>query len=116
MKNLTAAVLFSTLLFTTQVMAGAGHDHGHSHDQQTITSEEAVSRASEMVNKLAKAGKIDTTWASVASNNVEQKTFSHDPEWVVTFKNTKVSDVAKQSLYVFFSIDGQYIATNYTGK
>lgn len=114
MKNLTAAVLFSALLFTTPAMAGTGHDHGHA--QEAITSKEAVSRASEKVKNLAEAGKIDSTWAGIESSNVEQKTFGHDPEWVITFKNNKVSDVTKQTLYVFFSLGGQYIATNYTGK
>ena len=45
-----------------------------------------------------------------------QKTFSNEVEWVVTFKNDKVSDATKQTLYLFFTLDGSYIATNFTGQ
>jgi hypothetical protein len=116
MKNLITTFLFSSLIFATPVIAGSDHDHGHSHDQKAASSEIVLNQASKKVKELVDAGKIDASWAEVKSSEIKQKTFSHDPEWVVTFKNTKISDSSKQALYLFFHLNGRYIATNYTGK
>jgi hypothetical protein len=99
-------------------MAGGGHEHdsdgGHSHGP--ISNDNVINRALKKVKQMAHAGKIDATWSAVKTARAEQKTFSKGPEWVVTFKNDKVSDTAKQTLYLFFSLDGHYIAANYTGN
>ena len=116
MKNLAITLLFSSILFATPAMAGSGHDHGHGHEQKAASSEVVLSRASKKVKQLADAGKIDPSWAEVKSSNIEQKTFSKESEWVVTFKNNKISDSSKQTLYIFFSLAGHYIAANHTGQ
>ena len=119
MKNLVSTLLFlSALLFGMPIMAGGGHEHdsdgGHSHGP--ISNDNAINRALKKVKQMAHAGKIDSTWTTVKTARAEQKTYSKGPEWVVTFKNDKVSDTAKQTLYLFFSLDGHYIAANYTGN
>lgn len=118
MKNLATTVLLSSLLFGTPVMAGSGHSHdadgGHSHGP--ASSDSVTKKASQRINKLANAGKIDASWSGVKAARVEQKTYSKGPEWVITYKNDKVSDAAKQTLYMFFTLDGHYIAANYTGN
>ena len=118
MKNLAATLLLSSLLFGAPVMAGSGHDHGHghSHSQGSISSDEAVNRASKKVKQLVDTGKIDATWTGVNAASVEQKTYSKGPEWVITFKSDKLSDSSTQTLYLFFSLYGHYIAANYTGN
>ena len=73
-------------------------------------------KATEKVKSLAESGKIDKSWAGIKAVGATQKTFANESEWVVTFKNEKVSDVTKQTLYLFFTLDGSYIATNFTGK
>ena len=116
MRNLTTTVFLSSLLFTVPVFAGPGHDHGHGHSHEPVSSDEAGNRATQKVNQLVGTGKIDSSWSAVKVMKVEQKTYAHGPEWVVTFKNDKVSDASKQTLYLFFSLDGHYIAANYTGN
>lgn len=117
MRNISTVLLVSSLLFASPVMAGAGHDHGgggHSHGP--VSSEVVVKKATEKVKSLAESGKLDKSWAEVKASGATQKTFSHDPEWVVTFKNEKENDATKQTLYMFYTLDGSYIATNFTGK
>jgi hypothetical protein len=119
MKNLIAALFFlSSLFFGAPILAGSGHEHdsdgGHSHGP--ISSDSVINRASKKVNKMAAAGKIDAGWSGVKAASVEQKTYSKGPEWVIMFKNGKINDAAKQTLYLFFSLDGHYIAANYTGN
>lgn len=118
MKNLTTTllVLLSFLFLNTAVMAGAGHEHGHSHSQGPITKGEAENNALKKVRQLAETGKIDTSWSATKATSIEQKTFSKGTEWVITFRNDKISDSLKKNLYLFFSLDGQYIAANYTGN
>ena len=114
MKNLFATILLlSSILIISPVIAGAGHSHTHG----PVSSDEAINRASKKVNYLAKAGKIDTSWSKVKkAASVEKKTFSKGTEWVITFKNDRLSDSSKRTLYMFFSLDGHYIAANYTGN
>lgn len=116
MKNVSVVILLSSLFFVVPAMAGSGHSHGHSHAQEKITDKEAIGLATKKVRQLAAIGKIDKTWAGIDAISVEKKKFSHDHEWVITFKNKKVSDQSKQTLYLFYSLGGRYIATNYTGK
>lgn len=117
MQVRTAFLGLMLALSPVGVFAGAGHDHGSGgHAHAALTSDQAITKATEKVRQLASAGKIDASWATVAAAGAEQKAYSKGPEWVVTFKNDKVSDTAKQTLYVFFSLDGHYLAANYTGN
>lgn len=117
MRNVSTVLLVSSLLFASPVMAGAGHDHGSGgHSHGPISSEGVIKKATDQVKSLVESGKLDKSWADAKPSGATQKTFAHDPEWVVTFKNKKVSDVTKQTLYLFFTLDGAYIATNFTGN
>ena len=113
MKNLISTLLFLSFLTVTPAIAGTGHSHA---EEKPITTEQVTSLASENIERLIDAGKIDPSWKEVKVNSIEQKTFSHDPEWVVKYTNNKMSDASKQTLYMFFSIGGRYLATNYTGE
>lgn len=112
MKNLVAIILFTSLIFASPAMAGGNH----SHSTEPVSSEEAASKASGIVTQLADAQKIDLAWVGTKVETVEQKTYAKGPEWVVTFKNDKVKDAAKQTLYLFFALNGDYLGANYTGN
>jgi hypothetical protein len=117
MRNISTALLVSSLLFASPVMAGAGHDHGSGgHSHGPVSSEIVIQKATGKVKNMVELGKLDKSWADSKALNATQKTFSREPEWVVTFKNDKVSDAAKQTLYLFYTMDGQYIAANFTGQ
>ena len=118
MKYLISAPLIILMfLFGQTVLAGpgSGHSHGHGHHNEPITSEQAIKKATKHVKKLAKKGKIDPSWSSISAKSVEEKTFGHGPEWVITFENKSIEDPEKQTLYVFYTINGKYLASNFTG-
>jgi hypothetical protein len=75
-------------LFGQITLAGPGHDHDHHHGP--ITSEQAVTKATKHVQKLVKNGKLDSSWSGVISKSVEEKSYGHGPEWVVTFENKSI--------------------------
>jgi hypothetical protein len=101
-------------LFAFTAMAGSGHDHGHSH--APVNQETAASNATAIVSALVKKEKLEASWASITASTVEKKTFNGNPEWVVVFVNDKITDPAKQKLYIFLTSGGDYIAANYTGE
>ena len=116
MRKLTVIFAFCMGLFVTPAMAGPGHDHGHGHADGPVSAEVVSDKAMKKVAQLVKKGKIDASWSGVQPASIEQKTYAKGPEWVVTFNNEKVSDASKQTLYLFYSLDGHYIAANYTGQ
>lgn len=112
MKNIITAVLCSILFTASPAFAGAGHGHSHG----PITKEQAVDKAEKRLGRLAKTGKIDKSWSNKKTSSVEKKIYSGKEEWVITFNNPELPDKSKQTLYMFFKLDGHYLATNYTGK
>lgn len=111
MKNITTAFLLSLLFFVPAIaLAGAGHSHA------TISGTEAQIKAIQKVKQLIDSGKIDKTWATIKSSSITRKDYGHGLEWVITFKNDKVSDTLKQTLYLFYSQDGHYLAANFDGS
>lgn len=116
MKYLAITLLFSSLLYVMQsgpALAGAGHSHG---PQVPVSSEEVVDRATSTLAYLVDEKKVDASWAGKAVADVEQKTFSQGPEWVVIFKNNEIKDTSKRTLYMFFSLGGERLGANYTGE
>lgn len=112
------SLLLLMFIFGQTALAGpgGGHSHDHGHHHGPITSEQAVKKATKHVQKLVEKGKIDASWSGVASKSVEEKSYGHGPEWVVTFENKAIADPAKQTLYVFYTINGKYLASNFTGQ
>lgn len=109
-------IIFSLALglFSAVTFAGSDHDHGHSHNP--VTQSKAEDIAANRVSKLADNGKIDSSWKATKVAKSEKKKFGGETEWVITFKNDKISDPTKQTLYVFLTLGGEYLAANYTGE
>lgn len=110
------AIFFNLVLsiFPLVAVAGSGHDHGHSHKAVTQIQAEAV--AIKTVTALVDKGKIDNSWKSISIMKSEKKDFGGHLEWVISFMNKNISDPSKQTLFVFLTSGGEYIAANYTGE
>lgn len=123
MKNLLTGFLVASLFVFGSANAGSGHshdkdgghsNHGHSHGE--MSAEKAKMKATRTKQNLVGRGVIDQSWLSVKAAKAEKKSFSKGEEWVVSFKNDEITDKSKQVLYIFYSLNGHYIAANYTGK
>jgi len=114
MKNIITTLLFSSLLalFITPAIAGPGHSHSHG----PISKEQAIIKAEKRLGRQVKRGKVDKSWQGKKAASAELKTYNGKKEWLVMFSNPELSDKSKQTLYMFFKLDGHYLATNYTGK
>ena len=118
MRKISSALIVSSLLLASPAMAGTGHEHGPggSHSHGPITSEAAVKKAEKQVRTLIGKGKLDQSWADAKLVESRQKDFGKGPEWVVSIRNEKEKDASKQTLYVFYTQNGSYLASNFTGK
>lgn len=121
----TAMIAAMCAAFTWQgtALAGGNHSHdkdgGHSHHGHShgeVAPSRIASKASGKLFDLIKRGKIPASWENAELVSVEKKTFKKGDEWVASYKNPQISEGDKQVLYFFYSLDGHYIAVNYSGK
>ena len=105
-------------LSSVTAMAGSGHDHGHGHAHSPAPVDQATAKtnASKIVAAFVKRNELDKSWASIAASSVEKKLSNGNAKWVVVFVNKNITDTDKQKFYVFLTLGGDYVATNYTGK
>lgn len=116
MKEITSiATLVAALAFAPAVFASGGggcHFHGHAPVKESILT----GCANEQKDALISKGKIDASWKSgklEKSETVEGKSMK---EWKFTFKNPAEKDASKQTLYMFYTLTGNFIGANFNGK
>lgn len=75
----------------------------------------AATKARSVVETMIARNIVDTSWRGVPVTSTELQTQTAGKRWVVKFRNERVADRARQTLYVMFSEDGAYLAANHTG-
>lgn len=111
----TAAALLASLFTAPAALADKGsncHFHGSKPATEAVVSDCAQQRKAALV----KAGKLDASWQAVPQAKAELVDGKKGKEWKVSFNNPAAADAAKQTLYIFFSQPGNYIAANHTGQ
>jgi len=120
MKTFIKATLITAVLTCTTLYAGGSHshdaDHGHSHTQAEASKASIEKAALSELARLIQNNKIDQSWSNTPIEKMQKKQFHHNMEWVASFKNTKIQDKSKQTLYIFLSLYGKSTGANYTGK
>lgn len=116
MKKISAFLFVLFVLSSPVAFAGPGGGD-HSHEPASPISEgEALKTASGVVAEIVSKGKLDKSWGMVKPKKIIQKTFKKGAEWVVTFDNPKVENKEKKTLYVFLSLSGRYLGSNFSGN
>jgi hypothetical protein len=112
---LSAIALSTTLAAPLPALADAGsscHFHGSKPATEAVVGNCAVQQRDSFV----KNGKIDASWKDIQPASPEQVEGKKAKEWKVVFQNPAASDASKKTLYMFFSLPGNFIAANYTGQ
>jgi len=91
---------------------GDCHFHGSTPASQDTVSDCSMKRQQALVAN----GKIDKSWQAIKPASLEQVDGKRGKEWKVTFKDPAAADKAKDTLYMFFTAQGNFIAANFTGK
>lgn len=114
-KFASIATLAATLAFAPAAFAGAGgscHFHGNAPVKESILT----GCANDQKDALASKGKIDASWRAVKLDKAETVEGKSMKEWKFTFNNPAEKDAAKQTLYMFYTLTGNFIGANFTGK
>lgn len=116
MKTILAiSSLVATLAFAPQAMAGEGgscHFHGSKPATEAVVKDCANQRRA----ALLKGGKLDSSWSSAKQEALELIDGKKGKEWKVRYSNPAAADKTKQTLFMFFSHSGNFIAANFTGE
>lgn len=116
MKNIISlASLAAALSFAPAAFAGGGgscHFHGNSPAKETVV----VGCAKEQLAELVAKAKVESSWKSANLDKAETVQGKSMKEWKLTFKNPAASDANKKTLYMFYTLQGNFIAANFTGQ
>lgn len=97
--------------------AFAGGDGGcHFHGAKPATEATVLGCAAQRKESLVGSGKIDKAWQAIKHDKAEMVDGKKSKEWKVTFKDAAAKDKSKETLYMFFTLPGNFIAANFTGQ
>ena len=114
-STLIISALAAALLTTTSVQAGADANC-HFHGSKPATEATVIQCATQYKDKLVDSGKLDKSWQAVAQvDQIEQVAGKRNKEWKLRFKNPAAADKSKDTLYLFYTLSGNFIAANHVG-
>lgn len=115
-KFLMVTIMMATCLSVTDKASAAESSSCHFHGNTAATPDIVAGCAMQRKEILIKNGKIDKSWQLIQQDKLEQVDGKKGKEWLVKFKNPNLRDEAKETLYMFFTPTGNFIAANFTGK
>lgn len=112
------AVIVPLILMPTAVQVRASDHIEHTypnHSAVLIDIPGAQANAKGIIADLIDKKKLTQDWAEAEITSTDKKIYTGNTEWVVVFFNNQADDKDKQTLYIFLSLAGEYIAVNFTG-
>lgn len=116
MKQLILALASVAALGLPASVLAAEGGSCHFHGKKPAAEAAVVGCALQRKDALVASGKIETAWKTVQQDKVEQVDGKKGKEWKVSFKDPAAKDQARQTLYMFFTVPGNFIAANFTGQ
>lgn len=111
-----AFALAAGVLVTSPILAG-GKSSCHFHGSKPATEATILTCAEMHKSRLIEKGTIESSWLAIKHDSVQQVDAKEGKkEWRVVFKDAAAKDKTKETLYLFFSIPGNFLASNYSGK
>lgn len=117
MKSNHIASAFAAILFAS-TGAHAGADAScHFHGSKPAAEATVIQCATQYKDKLVEGGKLEKSWQAASKvDKVEQVDGKRSKEWKLSFKNPAAADKTKDTLYLFYTLPGNFIAANHTGQ
>ena len=116
MKNLfTFATLVATLNFAPAAFAGEDSSC-HFHGSKPAAESSVVGCANQRRDALVKSGKLSPAWTTIKHDQLALVDGQKGKEWKISFKDVAAQDKTKETLYMFFTQAGNFIAANHSGK
>ena len=111
----TLTMALGMTLWSSAALADPGnscHFHGKKPAAEATVSGCALQRK----DALVKSGKLPAAWAAVQPHTIDVVDGKKGKEWKVSFKDPTANDKSKETLYMFFTPPGNFIAANFTGQ
>ena len=106
-------IIAMTLLWisiSTSVVLG----HGGKHAGNEFTHLQALQKATELYDRLIGNGKLDQGWETTLIRvNVSNRQKGNEKEVVVSFERVEGEP---KTVYIFFTANGKYAGSNFTGE
>jgi hypothetical protein len=109
------AVLAFAFALSAPALAGPGgscHFHGSKPATEAVVVDCATQRKDELIAK----GKLDKSWQTAKVHGAELMDAKKGKEWRVTFRDPSAKEKGKETLYMFFTAPGNFVAANFTGQ
>jgi hypothetical protein len=101
---------FLTILCLQYSILSIAHE-GHAHP---LEKNQIIEKANKVISMAIEQKKLAPSWED--AKIVETKVLEEKGgQWLVQFNNPSIKN-GEENLYIFFSLDGKYIAMNHTGK
>ena len=115
-STFVAAGLAASLFSSTGAFAGADANC-HFHGSKAAAQATVIQCATQYKDKLVEGGKLEKSWQAVSKvDKLEQVDGKRSKEWKLSFKNPAAADKSKDTLYLFYTLPGNFIAANHTGQ
>ena len=114
-KLIKLMMAVAALTLSSWAFAGAGsscHFHGLKQAEQSAIEQCANQRR----DLYLKNGTIEASWKGIKPSIVEVVNGEKGQEWRIRFDNSNASDKTKNELFMFFTLPGNFVAANYSGK
>ena len=101
-------------LFTILSGAGSVLAHGGKKHATSFTALQALQQGTDLFNKLVGSGKLGESWETDLANvEIANRQKGGQTEYVVSFQR---STGDPKTVYIFFTADGKYSGSNFTGE
>ncbi len=116
MKKLLVPLFACAALSVASSAFAGGSADCHFHGSAPAKQETVAGCAVKQQQSLITSGKLDKSWQDVKPGTPEEITSQKGKEWKVTFKHPAAADKSKETLFMFFTHQGNFIAANFSGK
>lgn len=110
-SHFVRSIVFS--LFALIISQYSFSSYAHESHAHPLEKQEIINKANKIIEMAVEQKKLEPSWKKakmVDANVLEEK----GGQWLVQYNNPEVTE--NIDLFIFFSLDGKYIAMNHTGK
>jgi len=111
--RMNRTVIISMALFAVILTAALAFGHGGKHSDG-FTHLQALQKATQLFDQLVTKGKLDENWETDLQNvAVSKRNHNGKEETVVAFQRATGDPT---QVFIFFTADGKYAGSNFTGE
>ncbi len=108
-----SAVFYTMVGGISNLSFASGDGECHFHGSKAAEESTVIMCSEKQKERLVKKGTIANTWSTVKHTSIEQVDGKKGKEWKVVFNDPNAADKSKATLYMFYALNGNFIASNF---